>query len=88
LTDQLSYYSVVNVLRSSSNAALGIDGLTGVIVGVSESGPNVEYAVLVGDEVCMVKSSDVSPTGEVVSRSDPYGGTTLKIDPQQYPCGS
>jgi hypothetical protein len=88
LTDQLSYYSVVNVLRSSSTAALGIDGLTGVIVGVSESGPNVEYAVLVGDEVCMVKSSDVSATGEVVSRSDLYDGNTLKVDPQQYHSGS
>jgi Immunity protein 31 len=88
LPDQLSYYSVVNVLRSSSTAALGIDGLTGVIVGISESGPNVEYAVLVGDEVCMVKSSDVRTTGEAVSRSDLYGGNTLKVDPQQYPGGS
>ena len=88
MTDQLSYYLVVNVLRSSSTAELGIDGLTGVIVGISESGPNVEYAVLVGDEVCMVKSSDVSPTGEVVSRSDLYGGDTLKVDPQQYPSDS
>lgn len=88
MTDQLSYYSVVNVLRSSSTAELGIDGLTGVIVGISGSGLNVEYAVLVGDEVCMVKSSDVSPTGEVVSRSDLYDGNTLKVDPQQYPGGS
>ena len=88
MTDQLSYYSVVNVLRSSSTAALGIDGLTGVIVGISESGPNVEYAVLVGDEVCMVKSSEVSPTGEVVSRSHLCGGDTLTVDPQRYPSGS
>ena len=88
MTDQLTYYSVANVLRSSSTAALGIDGLTGIIVGISESDPNVEYAVLVGDAVCMVKSSDVSPTGEVVSRSDLYGGNTLKIRPQQYPSDS
>jgi len=54
-------------------------------VGISESGPNVEYAVLVGEEVCMVDSSDVSYTGEVVSRSDLYGGDTLKVDPQHYP---
>jgi hypothetical protein len=85
LTRKLSYYSVVNVLRSSSTAALGIDGLTGVVVGISESGPNVEYAVLVGEEVCMVDSSDVSSTGEVVRRGDLYGGDTLKVDPQHYP---
>ena len=88
MTGKLAYYSVVNVLRSSSTAALGIDGLTGVVVGISESGPNVEYAVLVGEEVCMVKSSDVSSTGEVVSRSDLYDGNTLKVDPQHYPSDS
>ena len=88
MTRKLSYYSVVNVLRSSSTAALGIDGLTGVVVGISESGSNVEYAVLVGEEVCMVNSSDVSPTGEVIGRSDLYGGNTLKVDPQRYPSDS
>jgi hypothetical protein len=84
LTGKLSYYSVVNVLRSSSTAALGIDGLTGIIVGISESDPNVEYAVLVGDEVCMVNSSDVSFTGEVMSRDDLYSGSTVNVDPQHY----
>ena len=85
MTERLSYYSVVRILRTGRTAALGIDGRVGVITGISQSGSHVEYGVLVGGEVCMVDSSDVAPTGEVLSRGALYDGSSVRAEPQRYP---
>lgn len=85
MTELLPYYSVVRILRTGRTAALGIDGREGVIVGVSQSGPRVEYGVMVGGEVCMAGGSDVAATGEVLSRDALYDGSSVEADPQSYP---
>jgi len=51
------------------------------------SGPHLEYGVLVGGQVCMVDSSDVVPTGEVLTRDALYDGSSVRVRPQRYPGG-
>jgi hypothetical protein len=87
LTERLSFYSIVRILPGSRTAALGISGRMGVIMGISESGPHLEYGVLVGGQVCMVDSSDVVPTGEVLTRDALYDGSSVRVRPQRYPGG-
>ena len=87
LTGRLSHYSVVRILRTGRTVALGIDGREGVIAGIAESGSHVEYAVMVAGRVCMVDSSDVEPTGEVLSRDALYDGSSVRAAPQRYPGG-
>ena len=87
MTERLSYYSVVRVLRTGRTAALGIDGREGVIAGIAESGSHVEYGVMVDGRVCMVDSPDVVPTGEVLSRDALYDGSSVRAEPQRYPGG-
>ena len=58
MTELLSYYSVVRILRTSRSSALGVDGCLGVIAEVSQS----------GGEVCMVNGPDIVATGEVLGR--------------------
>jgi hypothetical protein len=84
LTERLPYYSAVTVLSTSRTAAFRIDGCEGVITGISDSGSHVEYAVLIGERVWMVDSSDVVPTGEVVTRDALYDGSSAKVEPQRY----
>ena len=44
----------------------------------------MEYAVLIGERVWMVDSSDVVPTGEVLTRDALYDGSSAKVEPQRY----
>ena len=84
LTERLAYYSVVRVLRSDQTDALGVSGCTGVVMGISDSGSQLRYGVLIGEEAYMVDSSDVSPTGEILSREVFYDGTSISVAPQRY----
>jgi hypothetical protein len=84
LTERLAYYAVVNILRSARTEALGISGCSGAILGISESGSQLEYGILIGEEVYMVDSSDVAPTGDILSREDFYDGTSISVEAQRY----
>jgi hypothetical protein len=84
LAEQPSFYSVVRILRSDSTAAFSIDGRSGVIVGIAESASRLEYGVLIDDEVYGVDSTDVQPTGEVVTREAIYDGSSVSVKAQRY----
>jgi hypothetical protein len=84
MTRHLAFYSVVRITRSTRTANLGIDGLNGVVGGISDSGSHVEYAVIVAGESYMIDSADLIPTGEVLERETLYGGDSMKVDPQRY----
>jgi hypothetical protein len=84
LTERLAFYSVVRIMRSARTAALGIDGRTGVVSGISDSGSHVEYAVMIGGVSYMVDSSDLIPTGEVLNREMFYDGSSVNVEPQRY----
>jgi hypothetical protein len=84
LTERLAYYAVVNVLRSARTEALGVRGCTGVVLGISDSGSQLEYGILIGEEVYVVDSSDVAPTGEILSREEFYDGTSISVKAQRY----
>jgi Immunity protein 31 len=84
LTERLAYYAVVNVLRSARTEALGVSGCTGVVLGISDSGSQLEYGILIGEEVYVVDSSDVAPTGEILSREEFYDGTSISVKAQRY----
>ena len=83
MSQHLAYYSVVRILPSDETAALRIDGHAGVVLGVTDSGEHVEYAVLIRDESFMVNSRDLAPTGEVLSRDAIYGGSSVRVQPQR-----
>jgi hypothetical protein len=84
VTERLAFYSVVRIMCSARTAALGIDGHTGVVGGISDSGSHVEYAVMVCGVSHMIDSSDLIPTGEVLSREVFYDGSSVKVEPQRY----
>jgi hypothetical protein len=87
MTERLAFYSVVRIMRSTRTANLGIDGLNGVVGGISDSGSRVEYAVMVGGKSYMINSVDLIPTGEVLKREAFYGGGSVRVDPQRYTDG-
>jgi hypothetical protein len=72
------------LIDSGRTANLGIDGLNGVVGGISDSGSHVEYAVMVGGKSYMIDSVDLIPTGEVLKREAFYDGGSARVDPQQY----
>jgi hypothetical protein len=84
MSERLAFYSVVRIIRSARTAHLGIDGLNGVVGGISDSGSHVEYAVMVGGKSYMIDSVDLIPTGEVLERETFYGGGSARVDPQRY----
>jgi hypothetical protein len=84
MTDRLAFYSVVRIMRSTRTANLGIDGLNGVVAGISDSGSHVEYAVMVEGKSYMIDDVDLLPTGEVLEREELYSGDSLRVDPQHY----
>jgi len=55
-----------------------------VILGISDSGSQLEYGILIGEEVYVVDSSDVTPTGEILSREALYDGTSISVETQRY----
>jgi hypothetical protein len=85
LSKRLSYYAVVQILSSERTKAVAIDGRTGVVLGISDSGEHVEYGVLIDAESYMVDSADLTPTGEVLSRETIYGGSSARVQPQRFP---
>jgi hypothetical protein len=84
MTERLAFYSVVRIMRSTRTADLGIDGLSGVVGGISDSGSHVEYAVMVGGKSYMIDNVDLIPTGEVLKRETFYDGGSVRVDPQRY----
>jgi hypothetical protein len=84
MIERLDFYSVVRIMRSAKTANLGIDGLNGVVSGISDSGSHVEYAVMVGGKSYMIDDVDLIPTGEVLKREMLYGGDSVGVDPQRY----
>jgi len=84
LSEHLAYYSVVRIPRSDRSTALGVDGRIGVVLGVSDSGEHVEYGVLIDDGSYMADSSDLEPTGEVLSREAIYGNSSIAVQPKRF----
>ena len=84
MVDRIAFYSVVRIIRSTRTANQGIDGLNGVVAGISDSDSHVEYAVMVKGKSYMIDGGDLLPTGEVLERGAIYGGDSLRVNPQKY----
>ncbi|MDT0346037.1 Imm31 family immunity protein [Streptomyces litchfieldiae] len=79
------FYDVVDVLRTTCAAALGVGGARGVVLGISEGENGRMYAVFIGDTAYMLSPSDLVPTGERVDREAIYGGSAPRGPRPQPP---
>lgn len=83
----IEFYEVVEVLNSPAAVTLGVSGRRGIVLGVSEGANGKVYAVSVDDLIYMLNASDLSRTGERVTRESIYDGNVIKVPPRRYSAG-